>query len=77
MKKRESIQHIMATEPLVLHLNDGLGEAERLFKKHRIRHLPVVSGEKIVGTLSITDLARISFVDSYNPDNFTLDSTVY
>ncbi|MDG1723190.1 MAG: CBS domain-containing protein [Flavobacteriaceae bacterium] len=77
MKKRESVRHIMADEPVVLHLNDGLGQAEKLFKKHRVRHLPVVSGAKIVGILSMTDLARISFVDSYDPHDFTIDTSVY
>lgn len=77
MKKRESVRHIMATNPVVLHLNDGLGEAENLFKEHRVRHLPVVSGSKIVGILSMTDLARISFVDSYDPHDFTIDTSVY
>jgi CBS domain-containing protein len=77
MKKRKSVRHIMADEPVVLHLNDGLGQAEKLFKKHRVRHLPVVSGAKIVGILSMTDLARISFVDSYDPHDFTIDTSVY
>ena len=77
MKKRESVRHIMADEPVVLHLNDGLGQAEKLFKKHRVRHLPVVSGAKIVGILSMTDLARIRFVDSYDPHDFTIDTSVY
>jgi len=77
MKKRESVRHIMADELVVLHLNDGLSEAEKLFKKHRVRHLPVVSGAKIVGILSMTDLARISFVDSYDPHDFTIDTSVY
>ena len=77
MKKRESVRHIMATEPLVLHLNDGLSEAEKLFKQHHVRHLPVVSGDKIVGILSMTDLARISFVDSYDPNDFSVDTSVY
>ena len=77
MKKRESVRHIMATNPVVLYLNDGLGQAEKLFKKHRVRHLPVVSGAKIVGILSMTDLARISFVDSYDPHDFTIDTSVY
>lgn len=67
----------MATNPVVLYLNDGLGQAEKLFKKHRVRHLPVVSGAKIVGILSMTDLARISFVDSYDPHDFTIDTSVY
>ena len=77
MKKREPIHHIMTSNPIVLHLNDGLSQAEILFKKHKMRHLPVVSGEKIVGILSMTDLARISFVDSYDPENFSVDTSVY
>ena len=68
MKKHESVQHIMATEPIVLQLNDGLSKAEQLFKTHHVRHLPI---------LSVTDLARISFVDSYDPKNFTVDTSVY
>jgi CBS domain-containing protein len=77
MKKRESVRHIMATEPLVLHLNDGLSETKKLFKQHHVRHLPVVSEDKIVGILSMTDLARISFVDSYDPNDFSVDTSVY
>ena len=77
MKKRESVQHIMSAELLTLNLNDGLGKAEKLFKEHHVRHLPVVSADKIVGILSMTDLARISFVDSYDPNDFTVDTSVY
>jgi CBS domain-containing protein len=77
MKKRESVRHIMALNPIVLYLADGLSQAEKLFKKHRVRHLPVVSGAKIVGILCMTDLARISFVDSYDPHDFTIDTSVY
>ena len=77
MKKRESVQHIMSAELVTLNLNDGLGKAEKLFKEHHVRHLPVVSADKIVGILSMTDLARISFVDSYDPNDFTVDTSVY
>jgi len=77
MKKREPIQHIMTPNPIVLNLNDGLSQAEILFKTHKVRHLPVVSGDEIKGILSMTDLARISFVDSYDPENFAVDTSVY
>ncbi|MDA8871136.1 CBS domain-containing protein [Flavobacteriaceae bacterium] len=70
MKKREPVSHIMTPDPYVLNLNDGLSHAEILFKKHTVRHLHVVSGDEIVGILSRTDLARISFVDSYDPNDF-------
>jgi len=77
MKKREPIRNIMTPHPIVLILNDGLEKAEILFKEHKMRHLPVVQGEKIVGIISMTDLARISFVDSYDPNDFSLDTSVY
>ena len=31
-------------------------EAERLMNKHRVRHLPVTDGLKLVGMLSIRDV---------------------
>lgn len=77
MKKREPIRNIMTPHPIVLFLNDGLEQAEILFKQHKMRHLPVVKGEQIVGIISMTDLARISFVDSYDPNDFSLDTSVY
>jgi len=77
MKKREPVSHIMTTDPYVLKLTDGLSQAEILFKQHKVRHLPVVSGKEIIGILSMTDLARISFVDSYDPNNFSVDTSIY
>ena len=77
MKQREPIRQIMTQNPIVLNQNDGLAEAEKQFKEHKMRHLPIVSGEKIVGILSMTDLARISFVDSYDPNNSKVDTAVY
>ena len=67
----------MTSDPIVIHINDGLDKAEMLFKDHKVRHLPVVSGKEIIGILSVTDLARISFVDSYDPETFKVDTSVY
>ena len=77
MKKREPVSHIMTTDPYSLNITDRLSHAEILFKRHKVRHLPVVSGDKIIGILSMTDLARISFVDSYGPQNFNVDTSIY
>jgi len=33
MKQRESVQHIMTSNPVVLNVNDGLRKAEKLFKE--------------------------------------------
>lgn len=76
MKKREPISKIMTRDVITLTLNDSLFHAEKLFKKHHIRHIPVVEKDKIIGMLSLTDLLRISFVDSYS-DVESVDTAIY
>src|SRR5690606_22630473 len=56
--------------------DDDLEKAEKLFKKHKIRHIPVVDGKSIIGMLSYTDLLRISFVDAVDDDG-EIESLVY
>ncbi len=76
MKKKEPISNIMTRDVITLTLNDSLFDAERLFKKNHIRHIPVVENDKIIGMLSLTDLLRISFVDSYS-DVPSIDTAIY
>lgn len=68
MKKRTPISAIMTQNVITLNKTDDLLTAEKLFKKHHIRHIPVVSGEKLIGMLSFTDLLRISFADAIEDD---------
>lgn len=77
MKKRVPISTIMTTNLIKINLTDDLSKAEMLFKKHTVRHIPVVSGLKIIGMLSYTDLLRISFVDAVDDDSDVVDVTVY
>lgn len=77
MKRRESIKNVMTSKVVSLTTNDSLMEAEKLFKKNHIRHIPVTDGKKIKGMLSYTDLLRISFVDSYNEEEVEVSSAVY
>jgi predicted transcriptional regulator len=67
----------MTKNVIKLKLSDDLTKAEELFKKNKIRHIPVVSGNKILGMLSYTDLLRISFVDAVDDDAEIVDTTVY
>ena len=76
MKKSEPISTIMTKNVITLTTKDSLLEAEKLFKKNHIRHIPVVENDKIKGMLSLTDLQRISFVDSYDDDQ-AVDTTFY
>ncbi len=77
MKQRVPISTIMTTNVIKLNTTDDLTKAETLFKKHKIRHIPVVSGNSIIGMLSYTDLLRISFADATDDDDEVVDTTVY
>jgi len=45
-------------------------------KKHNVRHLPVVSGKKLVGIVSKSDILRLSFGDMFE-SNTKVDETVF
>jgi CBS domain-containing protein len=77
MKQKVAVTTIMTKNVIKLNLTDDLTKAEYLFKKHHIRHIPVVNGNKIIGMLSYTDLLRISFVDAVDDDAEVVDATVY
>tara|TARA_R100001369_G_scaffold92670_2_gene139052 strand:+ start:377 stop:766 length:390 start_codon:yes stop_codon:yes gene_type:complete len=67
----------MSKDILALNRTDDLEHAELLFKRHNIRHIPVVSGEVIIGMLSYTDLLRISFADAVDESDNEVDTLVY
>tara|TARA_R110002051_G_scaffold43139_1_gene87850 strand:- start:1372 stop:1791 length:420 start_codon:yes stop_codon:yes gene_type:complete len=77
MKKRTPVSDIMTKNVITLNTTDDLEKAENLFKLHNIRHIPVVSGEAIIGMLSYTDLLRISFADATDELDSDVDTVVY
>lgn len=77
MKKRTPVSEIMTKKVITLSLNDNLEKAETLFKKNKIRHIPVVNRDEIIGMLSYTDLLRISFADAVDEDDDKVDTIVY
>lgn len=76
MKKRTPVSEIMSKNVIALTRSDDLDRAEMLFKRHKIRHIPVVAEESIIGMLSYSDLLRISFADATN-DERNVDAVVY
>lgn len=76
MKVKAPVSGIMSKEIVKLNLTDSLSKAEQLFKTHKIRHIPVVSNNKIVGMLSYTDLLKASFAD-FSDDEKNVETTVF
>ena len=77
MRHKTPISKIMTKNIIAVQRTDDLETAERLFKLHHIRHIPVVSGNVIIGMLSYTDLLRISFADAVGDDETEVDTVVY
>ena len=77
MKQSIPVSTIMSKDIIALNRTDDLERAELLFKRHNIRHIPVVSGEVIIGMLSYTDLLRISFADAVDESEKDVDTLVY
>lgn len=46
-------------------------DVDRILEQKHIRHIPVVSGDEVIGMISRTDLQKISFVNSFDGDHLT------
>lgn len=71
------ISEIMTKNIIALNRDDDLETAEMLFKRNKMRHIPVVAEEVIIGMLSYTDLLRISFADAVYETEEEVDTLVY
>ena len=71
------VSTIMVRDLITVGVNDGLDKAEHLLKKHKIRHIPVVKGQALVGMLSINDILRISFADGAFREEEDVSSSIY
>lgn len=67
----------MTRDVFTINVTTDLREAEHQMKERNIRHVPVVSGEEVIGMLSLTDLMRISFGDVYGESQTDVDYAIY
>lgn len=53
------VSEIMSSHVITVDMHQTLEEAKALFAKHKIRHLPVIAYDNLVGVLSLTDVQRL------------------
>ncbi len=61
MKRREPVSKIMTDNVLTVNITDDLHDVIALFKKNKIRHIPVLEGNDVAGIISKTDINRLTF----------------
>lgn len=62
------VSKYMTPAPHTIGRDQSLTSAHHMMREHRIRHLPVLSGGRVVGLLSERDLALIETLHSVDPD---------
>jgi len=58
---KNTVREIMAKDPVTLGRNDTMDLARDIMSLGRIRHFPVMDGERVVGVVSQRDLYGASF----------------
>ncbi len=76
MKKHEPISKIMSTDLITVHHGDPISKVRQLASMHGVHHIPVVSGDQLVGIISWSDILRLSFGDTFETDQRTVDATL-
>ncbi len=57
--KKTRIKDVMTTNLIVASPDDDLDYVENIMTENRIRHIPVISGQKLEGIISIGDLVNV------------------
>jgi CBS domain-containing protein len=63
------VREIMTADVVTVRLDDTVDECMRVMTKHRVRHLPVVDGDKVAGVISIGDM--VACIISAQADTIT------
>ncbi|MBU51493.1 MAG: CBS domain-containing protein [Deltaproteobacteria bacterium] len=61
MKKNTPIRKIMTADVETVHTGQKLSDVRKMLSEKPYHHVPVVSGKKLIGIISATDMMRLSF----------------
>lgn len=70
------VRTVMTESPVSVTTVTSISRAWALMQEHRIRHLPVVDGERVVGILSDRDLHLVKTMRGVDPDDVGVDETM-
>ena len=56
--KEAKVREVVSSEVISVGLNHSIEDCMKLMTEHRVRHLPVVEADKVVGLVSIGDLVN-------------------
>jgi acetoin utilization protein AcuB len=66
----------MTARPVTIAANRTLADAHTMMREKRIRHLPVLAGDSLVGVLSQRDLHLLETLKDVDPAKVTVDEAM-
>jgi acetoin utilization protein AcuB len=71
-----SMSQYMTPQPWTIRKDAKMSQAHELMRAHRIRHLPVLQGGKLVGVVSDRDLHLIETLPDSDPAEVTVEEAM-
>ena len=75
MKQNEPVTKIMSADLKTVHLGQQMSDVRRMLANNPFDHVPVMSGETLIGMLSSSDVMRLTF-DAGNADPRSVDAVL-
>ena len=66
----------MTALPHTIGQEQTLHKARDIMREHRIRHLPVLSGQRLVGMITDRDIAVVESFRDINPDTVSVEQAM-
>lgn len=68
VRTNHPVSEIMTRDAVTVDRTTKISEVAQIFSDNGFSHLPVIEAGKILGIISITDLLRVSYSDSFGED---------
>ncbi len=75
MKKNEPIEKVMTRDVVTTHTGHKISDVRKLIAEHDFHHVPVVSGKKLIGMITASDILGIS-VKGVGSDDRSMDAYI-
>ena len=75
MRKNEKIGQILTREIITVHIAQNVSDVRKIFAENGFHHVPVVSGKKLIGIVSASDILGIS-VEGVGSDERSMDAYI-
>lgn len=76
MKHNEHVAQIMSRNLVTVHHGEPISRVRQIIRDQGVHHVPVVSGDRLIGMISYSDILRVSFGDAFNADERAVDATL-